>query len=88
MHENDVLLTIREVQEGGKHLANWYLSNGYVLLEIQLGARTAWFPHNASNGGQAYVRRNPIYVLGRPEGVNPAPGPPPFQQSTEVAPAQ
>lgn len=72
----ELLETIKEVQEGGKHLANWYLSHGYILLAIQQGAWPKPLPLPNPNGQQYYVRRNPIYVVGRPDGVEPAP---PFQ---------
>jgi len=75
---DEILLSIKEVQEGGKHLANHYLNHGYVLLEIQEGARADSFPDTSMDGHQYryYVRRNPVYVVGRPEGVAPAPAPP------------
>jgi hypothetical protein len=72
----DLLTGIKEVQEGGKRLANWYLERGYILLAIQLGARALPFPNQNVGGQQYYVRRNPVFVLGRPEGVKPAPHPP------------
>ena len=72
----ELLATIKEVQEGGKHLANWYLSCGYVLLDIQGGARARHFPSVSASGQQYYVHRNPVYVLGRPEGVEAALPPP------------
>jgi hypothetical protein len=64
---------IKEVQEGGKHLANWYLDHGYTLLAIQAGARARPFPNEGQESLQFYVRRNPIYVVGRPDGVESAP---------------
>lgn len=67
------LTTIKEVQEGGKHLANWYLKHGYVLLDIQGQARARKYPEAKANGELYYVYRNPIYVVGRPDGVEPAP---------------
>lgn len=75
---DELLTTIKEVQEGGKRLANWYLEHGYLLLAIQEGARTGSFPDSDAGGHQYryYVRRNPVYVLGRPEGVEAAPFPP------------
>ena len=75
---DDILRTIREVQEGGKHLANWYLDHGYLLLAIQEGTRARSFPNLKVEGHQYqyYVRRNPVYVLGRPDGVEPAKSPP------------
>lgn len=76
---DELLRTIKEVQEGGKRLANWYLEHGYVLLEVQEGARARSFPDTDAGGHQYryYVHRNPVYVLGRPEGVDAAPAPPP-----------
>ena len=74
---NELLTTIKEVQEGGKNLANWYLDHGYVLLDIQPAARGQRFPtETGPNAGQWYVRRNPVYVVGRPEGVEAADSPP------------
>jgi len=73
---NELLTTIKEVREGGQHYANWYLDHGYVLLDIQTGARAQRFPNVNAGGAQYYVRRNPVYVLGRPEGVEVAPPPP------------
>ena len=73
---NELLTTIKEVQEGGKRLANWYLDHGYVLLDIQQGARSRRYPGVSASGHQYYVYRNPVYVLGRPEGVEVAPFPP------------
>lgn len=72
---NDLLPTIREVQEGGKYLANHYLAHGYLLLDIQVGTRGQRFSDKTEdqNAQQFFVRRNPVYVLGRPEGVEPAP---------------
>jgi len=70
---DEMLTTIKEVQEGGKNFINWYLSQGYILLAIQPGARAATFPQPNPNGQQQYVRRNPVYVAGRPDGVEPAP---------------
>ena len=70
----EILSTIKEVQECGQRLANHLLRHGYVLLDIQSGSRAQRYPEGGSNQGQLYyVRRNPIYVLGRPEGVEPAP---------------
>jgi hypothetical protein len=83
----ELLTTIREIQEGGKYLANHYLSHGYVLLDIQEGARVGNFPDADAKGHQYryYVRRNPVYVLGRPEGVEVAeqPGPPPWSRRSD-----
>jgi len=69
----ELLATIKEVQEGGKRFTNWYLGHGYILLAIQVGARAQKFPETNTGGQQYYVRRNPVYVLGRPEGVEAAP---------------
>jgi len=73
---DELLATIKEVQEGGKHLANWYLDHGYILLDIQSAARARLFHDASVSGRQYYVHRNPVYVLGRPEGVEVAPSPP------------
>ena len=70
---NEILATIKEVQEGGRTLANWYLQHGYVLLEIQWRAWISQYPQPKANGEMYYVSRSPVYVLGRPEGVEPAP---------------
>lgn len=72
---DEFLRTIVEVQEGGKNLANHYLQHGYLLLDVQSGARQSSFPSKDSPGHQYqyYVRRNPVYVVGRPEGISPAP---------------
>ena len=72
----ELLTTIKEVQEGGKRLANWYLEHGYILLDIQSAGRSRRFPEDNRSGQQYYVHRNPVYVLGRPEGVEPAPSMP------------
>ena len=71
---NELLLTIKEVQEGGKRLANHLLDRGYILLDVQASARQRSFPATDLPGNQYryYVYRNPVYVLGRPEGVEPA----------------
>ena len=71
---NELLLTIKEVQEGGKRLANHLLDRGYLLLDVQASARQSSFPATNLPGNQYqyYVNRNPVYVLGRPEGVEPA----------------
>lgn len=82
---NELLPTIKEVQEGGKWLANHYLDHGYVLLDIQAGARGQQFPDKGPNAGQWYVRRNPVYVVGRPEGVEAAPPPPQRERPKEEA---
>lgn len=68
---NEQLATIKEVQEGGKRLANWYLARGYILLDVQSGARGRQFDGHSVAGQQWYVYRHPVYVLGRPEGVEP-----------------
>lgn len=73
---DELLRSIKEVQEGGKRLANWYMEHGYILLDIQSGARAARYPAKSADGREYYVRRNPVYVVGRPEGVEAAPSPP------------
>lgn len=83
--DNEIMSTIKEVQEGGKRLANHYLSKGYLLLDIQNGARAQRFPEENRGGQQYYVRRNPVYVLGRPDGVEPAEPLPPRQDTTRVS---
>ncbi len=80
---NELLTTIKEVQEGGKNLANWYLSRGYMLLDIQTGARGQRFPSEHVGAQPYYVRRNPVYVLGRPEGIEAAPAPPRWTPPTK-----
>jgi hypothetical protein len=70
---NELFSNIKEVQEGGKKLANWYLAHGYLLLDIQSGARADWHPRTAANCQMSYVRRNPVYIVGRPDGVAVAP---------------
>jgi len=79
----ELLGNIKEVQEGGKNFINWYLSHGYTLLAIQQGARAQTFPQPNPNGQQQYVRRNPVYVVGRPDGVKPAPPWPGWQKSQD-----
>ncbi len=71
--DTELLNTIKEVQEGGKRLANWYLEHGYILLDIQSASRSRRFPEDNRLGQQFYVHRNPVYVLGRTEEVEPAP---------------
>lgn len=73
---DEILSNIKEIQEGGKKLANWYLKHGYILLAIQSGSRAAKYPNKSADGREYYVRRNPVYVLGRPEDVPEAPNPP------------
>lgn len=80
---DEVLITIKEIQEGGKYLANHFLSYGYILLDIQAGTRAQKFPEENRSGQQYYVRRNPIYVLGRPDAVEPAPPVPKRDSSTK-----
>lgn len=81
---DELLTTIKEVQEGGRRIANHYLSHGYVLLAIQGAARSRKYSNTdeSHNAQQYYVHRNPVYVLGRPEGVEEAPSPP--QREAEV----
>ena len=67
---DESLRTIQEVQEGGRRLANWYLEHGYILLDVQSGARGRQFAGEGAGGNQWYVYRHPVYVLGRPEGVD------------------
>lgn len=74
---NELLTTIKEVQECGRRNANWYLEHGYILLDIQSGARARQYPNGAiQQGNQFYVYRGPVYILGCPEGVKAAPPPP------------
>jgi len=80
---NDLLPTIKEVQEGGKRIANWYLEHGYILLDIQVGARARKFPELNRGGQQYYTHRNPVYVLGRLDGVEPAPPMPKWNPPNE-----
>lgn len=77
----EFLKTIKEVQEGGKRIANHYLSHGYVLLDIQQAARSRRFPDDNKSGQQYYVHRNPVYVLGRPDGVDEAPALPRWEDA-------
>ncbi len=81
---DEFLRTIKEVQEGGKRLANHLLDHGYILLDVQSSARQRSFPaiHLPGNQYQYYVYRNPVYVLGRPEGVEPA-GPLPRREEVK-----
>ncbi len=67
---------IVEVVEGGMHWANHYLAHQYRLLDIQTGTRASLFPHHATNAGQAFVRRNPVFVMGRPRDVEWVAAPP------------
>jgi hypothetical protein len=75
LSEDMMAMKIQEVQECGKRLCNHLLRYGYVLLDIQGGARSRQYnPHDErANAQQYYVHRNPVYVLGRPEGVEQAP---------------
>lgn len=70
---NDALAAIKEVQEGNRNDVNWYLKHGYVLLDIQSSARARQYPEAKPNGELYYVARNPVYIVGRPDGVVPAP---------------
>lgn len=79
---DELLATIREVQEGGKFLANWYLDRGYILLEIQSGAQIRKSPSGFDR--QYFIRKNPIYVVGRPDGVAIAPRPPKRESKDEI----
>ncbi|KKM95481.1 hypothetical protein LCGC14_1187790 [marine sediment metagenome] len=74
----EILATIREVREGGQRVANHYLSRGYVLLDVQGQARSRRIaPQDArQEGRQYYVQRQPVYVVGRPEGVEECEPPP------------
>ncbi len=73
---SEFLNTIKEVQEGGKKMANWYLEHGYVLLHVSGGSRLGRFPAGSPRAAEFFVRRNPVFVVGRPEGVEVAPDPP------------
>lgn len=79
---DELLATIKEVQEGGKHLANWYLDHGYVLLDIQSSSQARKAPD--AIGKQYFIRRNPIYILGRPKGVKVAPFPPKWERPDKI----
>lgn len=68
---------IVEIQEGARYLANWFLERGYTLLTIQQGARSQMYPRDASNHSQAYVHRQPVYVLGRTNATPHSDPPPP-----------
>jgi hypothetical protein len=80
---DEILANIKEIQECRKNNANWYLDHGYILLEIQALSRATLYPE--TNVGQQgyYVSRHPIYILGRPDGVEAAP-PPPRRQPNEA----
>jgi len=82
MYENIV-----EVRECGQHNANFYLTNNYVLLDVQQGTySTRHFTEPAGeHAGGYFVRRNPIYVLGRPEGVESVTPPRRLGRDTVVA---
>lgn len=71
----ELLKTIKEVQECGKRKANYYLDHGYILLDVQTATRGTKFNEHELTGQQYYARRNPIFVLGRPEGIKQAPNP-------------
>jgi hypothetical protein len=79
---DELLSTIKEVQEGGKYLANWYLEHGYVLLDIQSSSQARKAPDIV--GRQYYIRKNPIYILGRPEGVQVAPPLPKWERPDKI----
>lgn len=73
----EILNTIVEVQEGGKNFTNWYLKHNYILLDIQTGTRGQKFSQEDLTGQQYYVRRNPVYIVGRTADVPEAPPMPP-----------
>ncbi len=73
---NENLREIHEVRDGGVRLANWYLSKGYVLLDIQSASRARNFDSPNPGGARSYVHKNPVYVVGCPEGTPPAGDPP------------
>lgn len=79
---NDLLAQYKiiEVQEGGKNLANWYLKHGYILLDIQTGSRGMKFASSDIAGQQYYVRRNPVFIVGRTEEIKHAPYPPKYNK--------
>lgn len=68
---SEIFEQIKEVQDEGKRLANYYLDKGWVLLDIQPGSRTGRFPSENPTGFQFYVRKDPVYVVGRPGFVDP-----------------
>jgi len=83
---NEVLKTIVEVRECGQRLANYLLEHGYALLDIQGSSRAQRYPEGGNQQGQLYyIRRNPVYVVGRPEGVEAAPPMPKWEPSSEEA---
>jgi len=62
---------IKEVTTGGKDTANWYLKRGYRLLSIQSVAAPG-----VRTDGAFYISRRPVFIVGRPDGVERAPDPP------------
>lgn len=66
MYEN-----IKEVRETGARNTNFLLAHDWVLLEIQFSSWSAThgITKGVQNSGSYYVRRGPIYVVGRPDGV-------------------
>ncbi len=72
---------IVEVVEGGKILANHYLETGYRLLDIQTSTRYQMFPADAKGMTTShFVRKHPIYILGRTKYVDHA-DPPPWRDA-------
>jgi hypothetical protein len=66
VNEYGSLSEIVEVQEAGRHSANYFLSQGYRLLFV--GQKT----NLVGGDGRAvmpWVRRDAVYVVGRPSGV-------------------
>ena len=70
---------IQEVVSVGGHNANFYLGNGYRLLKV-IEATT----EGTLSEGRPFVKRYPIYVLGRPPGVAHVSHKPPEPVSEEA----
>lgn len=77
----DKLDDIVEVFECGMHAANACLDHGYRLLDIQFGSRLLPMPEESKGMQQSHwLRRNPIYIVGRTEDVASYRPPPRRQQ--------
>ena len=76
--------SIKEIREVGSWKANFLLEHDWVVLDVQSATRSARHAMSPAglNNGAYYVRRGPIYVVGRPDGVETIEFPP-FPQPKE-----
>jgi len=72
----EALGTIKEVVTCQYRRANLFLEAGYILLDIQPTAFSTIHPESEAEGDKSigprrFVGRAPMFVLGRPEDVEP-----------------